>query len=64
MQKETNEYQKLIKKAERLAYLALFTLVLSLGLLYFKVYDPTFSVFKNTTKEFVVKIDIILFGII
>ena len=57
MQKETNEYQKLIKKAERLAYLALFTLVLSLGLLYFKVYDPTFSVFKNTTKEFVVKID-------
>ena len=39
----SNEYDKLIAKAERLAYLALFAFIVSLGLLYFRVYDPTLS---------------------
>ena len=43
----SKEYQRLIAKAERLAYLALVTLMISLGLLYFRVYDPTFSILNS-----------------
>lgn len=46
----SKEYQRLIAKAERLAYLALVTLMISLGLLYFRVYDPTFSLFVKKDK--------------
>lgn len=49
MQPSSNEYKKLIKKAEQLAYAALVCLLLSCGLLYFKVYDPNFSLFKSNT---------------
>ena len=57
MKPSSNEYQKLIKKAERLAYFAFFALVLSIGLLYFRVYDPTFSILKNDSKEVIADID-------
>lgn len=46
----SNEYQQLIAKAERLAYLALVVLMISIGLLYFKVYDPTFSILTSKSK--------------
>jgi hypothetical protein len=51
MKPSSSEYKKLLKKAERLAYLALTALILSLGLLYFKVYDPTFSMLKNNSES-------------
>jgi hypothetical protein len=51
MKPTSSEYKKLLKKAERLAYLALSTLVISLTLLYFKVYDPTFSILKNNSES-------------
>jgi hypothetical protein len=51
MKPSSNEYKKLLKKAERLAYLALTVLVISLTLLYFKVYDPTFSMLKNNSES-------------
>ena len=57
MKSSSNEYQKLIKKAERLAYFALAALVVSICLLYFRVYDPNFSVFKENSKELIVLID-------
>lgn len=47
MKPNSDEYKNIIKKAELLAYFALTTMLISLGLLYFKVYDPTFSFFKN-----------------
>jgi hypothetical protein len=57
MKPSSNEYQQLIRKAERLAYFGLFALFLAIGLLYFRVYDPNFSVFKENEKELVVSID-------
>jgi hypothetical protein len=57
MKPSSNEYQQLIRKAERLAYFGLFALFLAIGLLYFRVYDPTFSVFKENAKELVLSID-------
>lgn len=51
MKPSSNEYKELLKKAERLAYLALTVLVASLALLYFKVYDPTFSILKNNSES-------------
>ncbi len=57
MKPTSNEYQKLLRKAERLAYVALCALVVSLGLLYFRVYDPTFSLFKENYNMAVAPID-------
>jgi len=51
MKPSSNEYQKLLRKAERLAYVALLTLLLSLCLMYFRVYDPSFSVFEEKHAE-------------
>ena len=57
MKPSSNEYQKLIKKAERLAYLALAVLVLSIGALYFRVYDPNFNLFKGNQEEIIAVVD-------
>lgn len=48
---EHKEFQTKIKKAERTAYRAVFFLVVASILLFFVVYDPTFSIFKNDTTE-------------
>ena len=57
MKPSSNEYQKLIKKAKRLAYLGLTVFVLSLVVLCFRVYDPNFSVFVMRQQEIVTTID-------
>ena len=57
MKPSSNEYQKLIRKAERLAYFALVVLVVSICLLYFRVYDPNFTIFKETSKELIIQVD-------
>ena len=57
MEPSSNEYQRLIRKAERLAYVALSVLLISSVLLYFRVYDPTFSLLYSETNEMAVSID-------
>ena len=47
MQQNSSEYKKLIKKAERLAYSAIFLMSISIGLLFLKIYDPTLSIFQG-----------------
>jgi len=66
MNPSSNEYKKLLKKAERLAYTAAICLFISLGLLYFRVYDPEFNLFKlnaNTEIAEYVDEDLIVDGI-
>lgn len=57
MKPSSNEYQKVLRKAERLAYFALYAWSVSLCLLYFRVYDPNFSVFKEKSIAVVAHID-------
>jgi len=57
MKPSSNEYQKLLIKAERLAYFALFAFGISMCLLYFRAYDPTFSLFKERKNQFIEHID-------
>ena len=47
MKPGSKEYQKLLKTAEGMAYIALFIWMLSLCLWYFRVYDPSLSLFKE-----------------
>lgn len=65
MQEQSNEYKKLLKKAERLAYSGLFLMALSIGLLFLKIYDPTLSIFhdKQEIAEVLVDEDLIENGI-
>ena len=65
MQEQSSEYKKLIKKAERLAFTALFLMSISIGLLFLKIYDPTLSIFndKQEIAEVVVDEDLIENGI-
>ena len=51
MSDQPKEYQKLVKKAERLAYAATITMVIAMVLVLFKIYDPTFSAFNTNTTE-------------
>lgn len=58
MQEQSNEYKKLVKKAERLAYSAVILIFISIGLVLFQIYDPTLSVFENTTKEALIDVEV------
>ena len=57
MKPSSNEYQKLLRKAESLAYFASFALAIYMCLLYFRVYDPTFSLFKEGENQFIEHVD-------
>lgn len=57
MEPSSSEYKKLIKKAERLAYLALVCLLISIGLLYLRVYDPNLNFLNANNKEVVEIVD-------
>jgi hypothetical protein len=51
-EKETDKrFQEKIKKAEKTAYRAIYVLALATTLLTYSIYDPTFSIFKNDTKN-------------
>jgi len=56
MKKGSSEYEKLVQKAERLAYTAIFLMAVCVGLLLLKIYDPTLSIFQDK-KELVVEVD-------
>ncbi len=57
MEPSSSEYKKLIKKAERLAYFALVCLLISIGLLYLRVYDPNLNFLNANNKELVEIVD-------
>ena len=57
MRPSSNEYEKLLKKAEKLAYWAGTCFFLASILLYFRVYDPNFDLFINNESQFVENID-------
>lgn len=48
--KDSNDYKALLKKAERLAYAALFMMALAMVVSLFKIYDPTLSIFDSDTE--------------
>ncbi len=54
--KSTDDYKRLLKKAERLAYAALFMMTLAAVVSMFKIYDPTLSIF-NSDSETLLKIE-------
>jgi hypothetical protein len=56
MQEQSSEYKKLIRKAERLAYTAIFLMAICIGLLFLKIYDPTLSIFQPK-KELLAEVD-------
>ncbi|MDG1528290.1 MAG: monoheme cytochrome C [Polaribacter sp.] len=57
MEPSSSEYKKLLKKAERLAYLAAICLFISIGLLYLRVYDPNLNFLNASNKDLVEIVD-------
>jgi len=56
MAEQPSEYEKLVKKAERLAYAATFTMLIAMGLALLKLYDPALTVFE-AKNEVLAKVD-------
>jgi hypothetical protein len=48
--KSTDDYKTLLKRAERLAYAALFMMALAAVASIFKIYDPTLSIFNSESE--------------